>query len=72
MACDSSAAVAWCANTPRGLVEAVEEVSELRVIDHGKPPLMVPVEAESLSVDTPKDLEHVRGVLQKKLNKGEI
>ena len=60
------------ANTPRGPLEAVEDVNELRFIEHGKPLRMVPVEAESLSVDTPKDLEHVRGVLQKKLNKGEI
>ena len=33
---------------------------------------MIPVEGGSLSVDTPKDLEYVRGVLRKKLDRGEI
>ena len=70
--CYTSAALEFFANTPRGPLEAVEDVNELRFIEHGKPLRMVPVEAESLSVDTPKDLEHVRGVLQKKLNRGEI
>ena len=70
--CYTSEALEFFANTPRGPLEAVEDVNELRFIEHGKPLRMVPVEAESLSVDTPKDLEHVRGVLQKKLNKGEI
>ena len=33
---------------------------------------MIPVEAKTLSVDTPKDLEYVRGVLRKKVDRGEI
>ena len=44
----------------------------LRFIEHGKPLKMIPVEARSLSVDTPKDLDYVRGALQKRLNRGEI
>ena len=59
-------------NTPRGPLEAIEDINELRFIEHGKPLQMIPVEAESLSVDTPKDLEYVRGLLREKLNRGEI
>ena len=33
---------------------------------------MIPVEAHSLSVDTAKDLDYVRGVLQKKLERREL
>lgn len=33
---------------------------------------MIPVEAKTLSVDTPKDLEYVRGVLRQKVDRGEI
>lgn len=33
---------------------------------------MIPVEAKTLSVDTPKDLDYVRGVIRQKLEKGEI
>ena len=68
--CYTSEALEFFANTPRGPLEAVEDVNELRFIEHGKPLRMVPVEAESLSVDTPKDLEYVRGVLQKEAEQG--
>ncbi len=33
---------------------------------------MIPVEAHTLSVDTPKDLDYVRGIIQQKLEQGEI
>lgn len=33
---------------------------------------MIEVDAHTLSVDTPKDLDYVRGVLQEKLERGEI
>ena len=39
---------------------------------HGKKIKMVKVEANSLSVDTPKDLEHVRGIIESKIRSGEI
>ena len=53
-------------------MEAVEDINELRFIEHGKRLQMIPVQAKSLSVDTPKDLEYVRAVLREKLRKGEI
>lgn len=65
-------ALCFFAQTPRGPLEAIEDINELRFIEHGKKLQMIPVEAHTLSVDTPKDLEFVRGVIQKKLERGEL
>ena len=65
-------ALRFFAETPKGPVEEIEDINELRFIEHGKPLRMIPVQAHTLSVDTPKDLEYVRGILQKKLESGEI
>lgn len=49
------------ADLPIGRNERVEDVNELRFIDNGVSLKMIEIEGEeSLSVDTPKDLEHVR------------
>ena len=68
----SKEALEFFHRTPRGPLEAVEDINELRFIEHGKRLQMIPVQAKSLSVDTPKDLEYVRAVLREKLRKGEI
>lgn len=68
----SPEALRFFAQTPKGEVEKIEDINELRFIEHGKKLKMIPVEAHTLSVDTPKDLEFVRGVIQKKLERGEI
>jgi len=65
-------ALAFFSNTPKGHNEKIEDVNELRFVEHGKKIKMVTVEANSLSVDTPKDLDHVRKVLSEKLETGEI
>lgn len=70
--CYTKEALEFFHSTPRGPLEAIEDINELRFIEHGKKLRMIPVEAKSLSVDTPKDLEYVRGVLRNKLSKGEI
>lgn len=68
----SPEALQFFAETPKGPVEAIEDINELRFIEHGKKLRMIPVEARSLSVDTFKDLEYVREVIGEKLKKGEI
>lgn len=68
----SPEALRFFAETPKGPVEAVEDINELRFIEHGKKLRMIPVQAQSLSVDTPKDLAYVRGILRAKLESGEI
>lgn len=65
-------ALQFFAETEKGYNEAIEDINELRFIEHGKKIKMIVVDAKSLSVDTPKDLEKVRMILQKKLDDGEI
>ena len=68
----SPEALRFFAETPKGPVEEIEDINELRFIENGRALRMIAVEAHTLSVDTPKDLNFVRGVLQKKLKSGEI
>ena len=59
------AALEFFASTPRGPVEAVEDINELRFLEHGIPLKMIVVESGlGLSVDTPKDLERVRQIVR--------
>lgn len=53
-------ALSFFAHTPPGRNEKIEDINELRFIDNGVKIKMTAVEAYSLSVDTPKDLEFVR------------
>ena len=65
-------ALEFFAHTPKGPLEQVEDVNELRFVEHGKPLRMIPVESRSLSVDTEKDLAHVRRLVEEKLRQGEL
>ena len=65
-------ALKFFAETPKGYNEKIEDVNELRFIENDIPLNMVEVEAHSLSVDTPKDLEYVRSVIKEKIDSGEI
>lgn len=68
----SKAALEFFASTPKGYNEKIEDVNELRYIEHGKKLKMVEVAAHSLSVDTPKDLEYVKSVIMDMISRGEI
>lgn len=58
--------------TPRGKMERIEDVDYLRFIENNKKVKMVDVVANTLSVDTPKDLAVVKDLINKKIEKGEI
>lgn len=58
-------ALKFFANTAKGYNERIEDINELRFVEHGKKIKMVAVEANTLSVDTPKDLEHVVSLIKK-------
>lgn len=58
-------------NTPRNKLESIEDVNELRFIENGHRIKMIEVIAETLSVDTPKDLEKVKNIMKERINKGE-
>ena len=53
-------------NSVPGTFEKIEGIDTLRFLDYGKHlQFIVLEEVESLSVDTPKDLEYVRKLLQR-------
>ena len=47
--------------------EKIEDIDHLRFLEHGVDLKFSYVESESISVDTPKDLEFVIGVIKKKI-----
>lgn len=57
-------ALSFFASTKRGKLEEIEDINELRFIEHGVPVKMVKVECETLSVDTPKDLEYIENIIK--------
>lgn len=68
----SMEALKFFAETPKGRIELAEDINELRFLEHGKKLKMIPVMAETLSVDTPKDLDYVRKVIRERLQRGEL
>lgn len=68
----SKSALEFFASTDKGENEKIEDINELRFIEHGKKLKMVEVVAHSLSVDTPKDLEYVKTVIKGMIDKGEL
>lgn len=53
-------------NTRPGVLEKIEDIGALRFLEHGIPIHYDMVESESLSVDTPKDLEYIRKVIERR------
>ena len=47
---------------PIGDLEKAEDIDHLRFLENGVQLYFIEVESESLSVDTPKDLEYVRKI----------
>lgn len=58
--CFSKESLDFFVNTPKGSIETVEDIDHLRFLEHGKKLIFNYVDSESISVDTPKDLEKVR------------
>lgn len=61
----SLSALEFFSKTPKGKVEKIEDINEIRFIENGKKIKMVSFPTHSLSVDTPKDLEKVIEILKK-------
>ena len=59
----SKEALNFYVQTPKTYYETIEEIEFLRLIEHKKPVKMIEVEADTISVDAPKDLEMVRALL---------
>lgn len=65
----SKKALRFYVDTPRSQVEYTEELDLYRFLENGKKVKLKEIECHTLSVDTPKDLEKVREVIQNKINK---
>ena len=65
----SKKALQFYVDTPRSQVECTEELDLYRFLENGKKVKLKEIECHTLSVDTPKDLEKVREVIQKKIDK---
>jgi 3-deoxy-manno-octulosonate cytidylyltransferase (CMP-KDO synthetase) len=59
-------------DTPKTDIERIEECDLLRFVERGKPVKMVYVESNNVSIDTPKDLELARVIMQERINSGKI
>lgn len=68
----SREALAFYNETPKSDIERIEECDLLRFIERGKPVKMVYVESNNVSIDTPKDLDLARVIMQERINKGKL
>lgn len=66
--CWNKAALELFVNSEPGQMETIEDLVALRFFENGCPMHYTLVESNSLSVDTPKDLEKVRVIMQGLLN----
>lgn len=67
--CFNKAALDFFVNTPMGDLEKVEDIDHLRFLENGVDLHFNYVESESISVDTPKDLEKVKILIEQQMNK---
>ena len=70
--CFTKKALKFVIDTPRGYLESIEDIDEFRFLENGHKVKFVLTEATTLSVDTKKDLDKVRSIIQKKLDDGEL
>ncbi|MBD5497019.1 MAG: 3-deoxy-manno-octulosonate cytidylyltransferase [Lachnospiraceae bacterium] len=61
--CFNKAALDFFVNTPMGSLEKIEDIDHLRFLENGIELHFSNVDSESISVDTPKDLEKVRKIM---------
>ena len=69
--CFNKKALDFFVSTPMGSIEKIEDIDHLRFLENGINLHFTYVDSESISVDTEKDLEKVRKILQKQLNEGD-
>jgi 3-deoxy-manno-octulosonate cytidylyltransferase (CMP-KDO synthetase) len=70
--CFTKEALDFFVATPMGENEKAEDIDHLRFLENEKSIFFIPIETESISVDTPKDLEKVHSIVQRKIDRGEI
>ena len=63
--CFTKKALQFANDTPRGYLESIEDIDEFRFLESGHRVKFVLTDATTLSVDTNKDFEKVRMIIQK-------
>lgn len=64
--CFTKKALQFVADTPRGFFESIEDIDEFRFLENGHKIKFVLTKANTLSVDTKKDLEKVRNIIRQR------
>lgn len=62
--CFNKQALDFFVNTPMGTLEKIEDIDHLRFLEYGVGIQYVEIESESISVDTPNDLEKVKKLME--------
>lgn len=70
--CFNKKALDFFVETPMNDIEKVEDIDHIRFLANGIDLHFNYVDSESISVDTPKDLEKVRMMIAEKIKKGDI
>ena len=70
--CYSRSALEFFVEHPVGFLEKIEDIALLRFVENHKPVKLVLTSEHQLGVDTPKDLERVREIMQSMIDKGEL
>lgn len=70
--CFTKKALKFAYDTPRGYLEGIEDIDEFRFLENGHKVKFILTEATTLSVDTHKDLDKVRMIIDEKLKNGEL
>ena len=65
--CFNKAILDFFVSAPMGTLEKIEDIDHLRFLEHGIDINFTNVKTESISVDTPKDLEKVREIMARRL-----
>jgi 3-deoxy-manno-octulosonate cytidylyltransferase (CMP-KDO synthetase) len=68
----TKAALDFYVNTPKSKLEIIEECDLIRFIEHHKKVKFIDIECDTLSIDTPKDLERVCEIMQCAMDRGEL
>ena len=67
--CFNKKALDFFVKTKMGTLERIEDIDHLRFLENDIELLFFQVESDSISVDTPKDLEYVRKLMENKIKK---
>lgn len=67
--CFTKDALDFFVSMPMGKYEKIEDIDHLRFLENGKKLFFTSVETESISVDTPKDLEKARAIMQREIDR---